>query len=61
LTENEATPIAETSVPRTRKEKEREAIVNALAAHNGHRRAAADELFVSERTLYRKIKELGIE
>ncbi len=39
----------------------REAIIKALRRHNGRRKEAAKELFVSERTLYRKIKELGIE
>ena len=33
----------------------------ALRRNNGRRREAAAELFMSERTLYRKIKELGIE
>ncbi len=40
---------------------QREQIVKALRRHGGSRRAAAAELFMSERTLYRKIKELGIE
>jgi transcriptional regulator with PAS, ATPase and Fis domain len=35
-------------------------IVQALKKHNGHRSAAARELGISERTLYRKIKESGI-
>lgn len=39
----------------------REAIVRALKKNNGKRAAAAKELFISERTLYRKIKELGID
>ncbi len=39
---------------------QREKIVRALRRHGGSRRAAAAELFMSERTLYRKIKELGI-
>ena len=39
----------------------RERIVRALRRHGGNRRAAAAELFMSERTLYRKIKELNIE
>ena len=39
----------------------REQIVRALRRNNGRRREAAAELFMSERTLYRKIKELGIE
>ena len=32
-----------------------------LRRNNGRRREAAAELFMSERTLYRKIKELGID
>lgn len=39
----------------------REAIIRALKRHNGRRKEAAKDLFISERTLYRKIKELGIE
>lgn len=40
---------------------QRSAIEAALEKHRGHRKAAAEELFMSERTLYRKIKELAIE
>lgn len=36
-------------------------ILRALRRNNGRRREAAAELFMSERTLYRKIKELGID
>ena len=39
----------------------REQILRALRRNNGRRREAAVELFMSERTLYRKIKELGID
>lgn len=39
----------------------REAIIKALRRHGGKRREAAKDLFISERTLYRKIKELGID
>ena len=46
---------------RTKADIQREQIVRALRRHNGRRREAAAELFMSERTLYRKIKELGIE
>lgn len=42
-------------------EMEKRAIVSALERHNGRRRDAAKELNISERTLYRKIKEYGIE
>ncbi|MDE6069633.1 MAG: sigma-54-dependent Fis family transcriptional regulator, partial [Alistipes sp.] len=45
----------------TKADMQREQIVRALQRNNGRRREAARELFMSERTLYRKIKELGIE
>lgn len=40
---------------------EKKAIEEALERHVGNRRKAADELKISERTLYRKIKEYGLE
>ncbi len=46
---------------KTKADMQREQIVRALRRNNGRRREAAAELFMSERTLYRKIKELGIE
>ncbi|TAL64928.1 MAG: sigma-54-dependent Fis family transcriptional regulator [Bacteroidetes bacterium] len=42
-------------------EKEVEMIKKALEKYNGKRKMAASELGISERTLYRKIKEYGIE
>ena len=45
---------------RTKADMQREQIIRALRRNNGRRREAAAELFMSERTLYRKIKELGI-
>ncbi|MBR5335552.1 MAG: sigma-54-dependent Fis family transcriptional regulator [Bacteroidaceae bacterium] len=42
-------------------EMEKRTIVAALERHNGRRRDAAKELNISERTLYRKIREYGIE
>ncbi|MBQ2394187.1 MAG: sigma-54-dependent Fis family transcriptional regulator [Alistipes sp.] len=45
----------------TKADVQREQIIRALRRHNGRRKEAAAELFMSERTLYRKIKELGIE
>jgi DNA-binding NtrC family response regulator len=45
----------------TKEQVERERITRALRRHNGRRKDAAKELFISERTLYRKIKELGID
>ena len=41
-------------------ERERELIQKALKKHNGRRKNAAKELGISERTLYRKIKEFEI-
>lgn len=40
---------------------EREAIKKALIRHSGKRKDAAKELGISERTLYRKIKEYDLE
>ncbi len=40
---------------------EKRAIMAALERHRGKRREAARELNISERTLYRKIKEYGID
>lgn len=42
-------------------EMEEKMIRNALQKHGGKRKPAAAELGFSERTLYRKIKELGLE
>lgn len=41
-------------------DKEKELIKLALDKHDGKRKLAAEELGISERTLYRKIKEYGI-
>jgi len=41
--------------------KERDLILKALQKHNGKRKNAAFDLGISERTLYRKIKEYNIE
>lgn len=38
-----------------------ELIKKAIEKHGGRRKAAAEELGISERTLYRKIKEYGLE
>jgi DNA-binding NtrC family response regulator len=40
---------------------EKEMIIKALERNNGKRKLAADELKISERTLYRKIKEYKLE
>ena len=39
---------------------ERDLIKKALKKHKGKRKEAASDLGISERTLYRKIKEYGI-
>jgi len=42
-------------------DKEIELIIKALDKHNGKRKYAAQDLGISERTLYRKIKEYNID
>ncbi len=42
-------------------EVEKEMIRKALEKHHGRRKAAAQDLNISERTLYRKIKEYGLD
>ncbi len=42
-------------------EREKDLIEKALQKHRGRRRKAAEELGISERTLYRKIKEYDLE
>lgn len=54
----EAQPIAESL---SIEEKEIELIKKALTKHNGKRKKAANELGISERTLYRKIKQYDLE
>lgn len=51
----------EPTVPMTKEELQKSQILSALEKHEGNRREAAAELFISERTLYRRIRELGIE
>ena len=60
----------ETQAPRTQEiipqeslslqDKEIEMIKNALEKHKGKRKGAASELGISERTLYRKIKQFEL-
>ncbi len=45
----------------TMQDLEREAITTALRQVRGNRRRAAEALGIGERTLYRKMKEYGIE
>jgi len=42
-------------------DREKEFIIKSLKKHKGRRRDAANELGISERTLYRKIKEYDIK
>jgi len=51
----------ENQKPMTLEDMERQMIKRTLEKHRGKRKSAADELQISERTLYRKIKEYGIE
>ena len=48
------------SAEMTKEQAQREVILKALKRNNGKRKEAAKELFISERTLYRKIKDLNI-
>jgi transcriptional regulator with PAS, ATPase and Fis domain len=47
--------------PLTLEDMEKQMIRRTLEKHRGKRKAAAEELQISERTLYRKIREYGIE
>lgn len=49
------------SEPLSLEDMEKKLIIQALARHKGRRTPAARELKISERTLYRKIKDYGIE
>jgi DNA-binding NtrC family response regulator len=51
----------ENQKPLTLEDMERQMIKKTLEKYKGKRKLAADELQISERTLYRKIKEYGIE
>ena len=46
---------------KTLEDTEKETIRESLERNGGRRKAAAAELRISERTLYRKIKEYGLE
>lgn len=53
--------LESTSKPVSLVEMERQMIKQALDKYKGKRKLAAEELQISERTLYRKIKEYGLE
>ncbi len=60
---DESQPITESEIVNeslSLQDNEREMIRKALERHRGKRKAAANELGISERTLYRKIKEYNI-
>jgi transcriptional regulator with PAS, ATPase and Fis domain len=67
LAEMESIPLDQIETPEVLEEslslqqKEIDMIRRALAKHRGKRKNAAGELGISERTLYRKIKEYNIE
>ena len=53
--------IEEGNPTRTLEDTEKETIRKALERNDGKRKKTADELKISERTLYRKIKEYGLD
>lgn len=59
----DSTPYAEEYVEESLSidEQEKRLIIKALEKNRGRRKKAAEELHISERTLYRKIKEYGLE
>lgn len=59
--ENEDVDHAEVEESLSLEDKEKELVRKALDKHRGKRKKAAEELGISERTLYRKIKEWEIE
>lgn len=61
ITQNELNNGYDVTDSLTKEEHLRSEILRALEKHGGKRKDAAKELFISERTLYRRIKELGIE
>ena len=63
ISRQDPTPYAEEYVEESLSidEQEKRLIVKALEKHRGRRKRAAEELHISERTLYRKIKEYGLD
>ncbi|MCR5180370.1 MAG: sigma-54 dependent transcriptional regulator [Bacteroidaceae bacterium] len=59
----DATPYAEEYVEESLsiEDQEKKLIIKALEKNRGRRKKAAEELHISERTLYRKIKEYGLD
>ena len=60
---HDTTPYAEEYVEESLSidEQEKRLIIKALEKNRGRRKKAAEELHISERTLYRKIKEYGLD
>ena len=56
-----AIDVVEEERVKTLQDTEREVIINAIERNHGKRKQTAEELGISERTLYRKIKEYGLE
>ena len=56
-----ASPETSADTPGTLRDIERETIRRALERNRGVRKSTANDLQISERTLYRKIKEFGID
>ena len=54
-------PSVKEATAKTLEETERETLRRSLENNDGRRKATAKELNISERTLYRKIKEYGLE
>ncbi|MFN3801511.1 helix-turn-helix domain-containing protein, partial [Belliella pelovolcani] len=48
-------------ISENKEKKEKEMIIRALHKHNNKRKYAASDLGISERTLYRKIKQYDID
>lgn len=61
IAENQPNDLPQSRETLSLQEQEKEMIKKALAKHQGKRKIAARELGISERTLYRKLKEYNLE
>ena len=61
LNTSDLKPAMAAKQPQSLNEVERDTIAKTLELCNGRRKMAAEQLGISERTLYRKIKEFGLE
>ena len=61
LNTSDLKPAMTAKQPQSLNEVERDTIAKTLELCNGRRKMAAEQLGISERTLYRKIKEYGLE